>query len=494
MSRTLLKSPKHSHVCSGVYSLRRGFGATSTAVSSVFQRGFKSSLNHYHQSSAIRYGSVPWFRGQLGSLRIPANHKRTLATEAKPGEVNSDGGEMDPEIQLDHSEHTIRIDKPGLAEEIVLDNHWLRNACECSICVDPNSGQKTFSTCDVPTELPIKKASITPEGGIEIVWDHDFLSSGEHVSRYPPKIIHPQFWANPSRYNTPKEIKSVLWDKAIFEQDSLPIDYSEWMAGGSGFISGLAQLRAYGLLFLRNVPLTENSVESIANQVGILQETLYGRTWDVRSKPNAENVAYTSSFLGLHQDLLYLDRMPRIQILHCLENTCEGGESMFSDGHRAWNIIKLGPWRFFDLLARRNIHYQYRKNGHYYHTTRPVLGTKGAVHWSPPFQASYQVSLPMNRAQHSRDYRNWLEAATQFRHLLEDEHWVYQCKMQPGDCVIFDNQRVLHGRRQFDTATGTRWLKGAYISSDVYKSKLRTLAPQIMGLGNNTKLSKPMQA
>jgi len=57
-------------------------------------------------------------------------------------------------------------------------------------------------------------------------------------------------------------------------------------------------------LFLRNVPDSEKSVEEIAGRIGTLKDTFYGRTWDVKSKPKAKNIAYTQSFLGLHMDLL----------------------------------------------------------------------------------------------------------------------------------------------------------------------------------------------
>ncbi|OTA85466.1 hypothetical protein M434DRAFT_61671, partial [Hypoxylon sp. CO27-5] len=351
-----------------------------------------------------------------------------------------------------------------------VDRHWLRDACECSMCVDPDSGQKNFGTCDVPTKLPIEGIPKIEDGVLEVIWENDFLSSGNHVSRYPLAMLQKDI-------QQPLPAKT-LWDKATFERDRLNIDYDEWMAGEEGFLSGLHRLHTHGMLFLRNVPSSEESVISIANQIGNLQETFYGRTWDVRSKPNAENIAYTSSFLGLHQDLLYMKDTPRIQILHCLENTCEGGDSLFSDGQRAVNLIRIGPAQFQYHLSMILLRYHYTKHGHYYQTDRPILQNEGGnFFWSPPFQTSR--GGPFHGKKGSTLYRRWLKAATKFRQFLEDDQWVYQYKLQPGECVIFDNLRVVHGRRKFDTATGSRWLKGAYISNDVFKSKCITLSPQL---------------
>jgi alpha-ketoglutarate-dependent taurine dioxygenase len=52
---------------------------------------------------------------------------------------------------------------------------------------------------------------------------------------------------------------------------------------------------------------------------------------------------------------------------------------------------------------------------------------------------------------------------------------MFEYRMEEGDCVIFDNRRVLHARRAFEADKGERWLKGAYLDRDVYASKLSVL-------------------
>ncbi|KAI1414514.1 Clavaminate synthase-like protein [Hypoxylon sp. FL1857] len=500
-SRSLLNSPKSHHLCFGLYSPSRGIGRASIAIPFVFHRGINSQSYHSRQFSAVERGSVPRFKEQSGPNQIASNNKRSFASQAGPGEVSEGNanisidfaggaeaaeGAEEPSIRLKGPTRISFINAKGEEEHLLLNHHWLRDACECNMCVDPDSGQKNFSSFDVPKYLVIKKISKTKDGGLEVVWENDFLSSGDHVSHYSPEAIK-----EPSdrqrKYSLPMR---TLWDKATFERDRRTIDYEEWMAGGQGFLSGLHQLRTHGLLFLRNVPSSEESVISIANQIGNLQETFYGRTWDVRSKPNAENVAYTNSFLGLHQDLLYMNDPPRVQILHCLENTCEGGDSMFSDGLRASQIMKQVRHRLY-FLRKRLVRYHYKKNGHYYEKSRPLLDWRDEIiFWSPPFQASRQP--PLLDAENRKFYRNWLKVALKLRHLLEDEQWVYQYKMQPGECVLFDNLRVLHGRKKFDAATGSRWLKGAYVADDVLRSKCATLSQQLLelGQGNEAPLSE----
>jgi len=45
--------------------------------------------------------------------------------------------------------------------------------------------------------------------------------------------------------------------------------------------------------------------------------------------------------------------------------------------------------------------------------------------------------------------------------------------LQEGECVVFANRRVLHARREFDTETGERWLKGTYVEWDDFQVERR---------------------
>ena len=64
----------------------------------------------------------------------------------------------------------------------------------------------------------------------------------------------------------------------------------------------------------------------------------------------------------------------------------------------------------------------------------------------------------------------------EFAQIAESEENLYEHRLREGECVIFNNRRVLHGRRQFDTTTGSRWLKGAYVDTNVFMSRYRVLS------------------
>lgn len=243
------------------------------------------------------------------------------------------------------------------------------------------------------------------------------------------------------------------------------------MAGGPSFWDVVIDICRLGIVYLKDVPRDEASIVNITTRIANIRETFYGRTFDVRAKPNAENVAYTSGYLGLHQDLCYLAPPPMIQVLHCMDNSCSGGESLFSDGERAGRLL----WPFVSQggkmasLAEHRVPYQYDKHGYFYHADRAVIDADedgfAGVYWSPPFQGGYSANL-------GRDITDWIEAARVFEGLVNDESAVHSYKMEEGECVLFDNLRTMHGRNAFDAGKGgSRWLRGAYIAREDFLSR-----------------------
>ncbi|KAI0536743.1 Clavaminate synthase-like protein [Xylaria digitata] len=355
------------------------------------------------------------------------------------------------------------------AEPLVASRTWLRDSCTCERCVDSSSGQKRYASTDVPSELHISALEVTKDGDLQVHFEKDFLTHDTHVSTYPRKI-----WRHPSQRSTEATPKLKLWHRESLAEASPYYSYQSFMTSDSVYFDIMTALRLYGIVFLVDVPPSEEVVKDIAGKIGVIQDTFYGTTWDVRSKPNAENVAYTNSYLGLHQDLLYMYNVPRIQLLHCLKNTCEGGESLFSDGYRAAHQFRRHFARQVRYLTERRLTYHYNKGGHSYQQSRAILSedSKESVYWSPPFQHPVQPDNLTQEGMHK--FGEWQVAARNLKTMFESWSNVYQHKMHPGQIAIFDNLRVLHGRCAFDSS-GERWLKGAYVENSSYESRLKSL-------------------
>ncbi|KAA3632532.1 MAG: gamma-butyrobetaine dioxygenase, partial [Proteobacteria bacterium] len=68
-------------------------------------------------------------------------------------------------------------------------------------------------------------------------------------------------------------------------------------------------------------------------------------------------------------------------------------------------------------------------------------------------------------------YRAW----RRFGELVDAPEMAVRLTLEPGECFIVDNTRVLHARTAY-TATGTRWLQGCYADMDGLKSTLAAAA------------------
>lgn len=182
-------------------------------------------------------------------------------------------------------------------------------------------------------------------------------------------------------------------------------------------------------------------------------------------------------------DLLYFESPPGLQFLHCVRNSTIGGSSVFADSFRAANLVRSNSPVLFDTLTSFPVTFHYVNDGRHYHFTRPTvvldqhsyLEKKRISHtnWAPPFQAPFEVDIG---ADGNSGFRRYVRAAKEFAQYIDEPEAQFELTLKEGECVIFQNRRVLHARRAFDPTTGDRWLKGAYIDVDAYESKLRVLS------------------
>lgn len=189
-------------------------------------------------------------------------------------------------------------------------------------------------------------------------------------------------------------------------------------------------------------------------------------------------------------DLLYFASPPGLQLLHCLRNSVQGGESIFADAFRAATMVRLNSSMLFESLLQFPVTYHYRNDSQHYHFTRPTVELEkhsyhtsrpriAAVNWSPPFQAPFEVNVGAD--DNGSELRRYRSAAAAFSQQIQSPHAQHVLKLQPGDCVIFNNRRLVHARRAFDLTTGERWLKGAYLDEDVFRSRWRVLSEAFRG-------------
>ncbi|KAJ9609458.1 hypothetical protein H2200_005785 [Cladophialophora chaetospira] len=368
-----------------------------------------------------------------------------------------------------------------------------RDACKCSDCIDPSDRQRNFSYADIPLNIGISNVTrVGKKGERNIRWINDapphYPGKGTVLDRETIASLRKAF-RNPrwDLYGTPRR----LWDAETFTDGLNRVDFNEYLNEDDALAETLHLLWRDGLVFVDGVPGSEASVSKIVTRIGPLMNTFYGPTWDVRSVPDAKNVAYTAKYLGFHMDLLYMREPPAFQFLHCIHNESQGGESRFADTLKAVDVLQGEDPSKVVHLMKNQVRYEYDNDGHFYSDAKPtivkqtgfetprrhtqnaqfplVVSDVNQVHWSPPFVGHLQ------QRNHER-LVGFISASKAFSDILERPEMVVEEKMDSGTCVIFDNLRVVHARNAFDKNSGRRWLRGAYLARQDFVSRASGLS------------------
>lgn len=182
---------------------------------------------------------------------------------------------------------------------------WLRDNCQCPQCLHPTNRQKLHSSADVPLDIAPQSINFTADG-LEVTWNKSLrhhADSISHKSFYPTSFL--------SNYRSPasrqqfrfNDLQFVTWDRKLMEAKNIFISYDEYNTE-EGLYKTLKQLFDYGIVFLNKVPTEDRMVTEVAEKIGNIRESFYGRDFDVKSVAKSTNIAYTSLYLGFHMDLL----------------------------------------------------------------------------------------------------------------------------------------------------------------------------------------------
>ncbi|KAJ5874973.1 uncharacterized protein N7529_003403 [Penicillium soppii] len=370
----------------------------------------------------------------------------------------------------------------GSGELYLLDNKkpiklplaYLRDACLCPLCKDPHSKQRTFRTGDIPQN--IRPRWIKWDGKeLSIKWANDIPGySTDHTSVWTGDYLKRPIFNTHERAHSPDD-GPLLWGQSRMNRLQHWVSFEDYVNDDHAFTVAMKNLKRMGLIFVKDIPESREMVEKIATRMGPLRNTFYGSTFDVRTVPQAKNVAYTNQFLGFHMDLMYMNEPPGYQLLHCLENSCSGGESLFGDSFSAAHAMKMEAPQMYQLLSEHCLGYEYNHESHVYYNKRPIFEldpvTKELLHvnYSPPFQSS--IPSPDGRDHDVRFVSKLVHAIKTFTTKIDSTSATFELKLAPGTCVIFDNRRIVHARRQFNASKGSRWLAGAYVDTDALLSR-----------------------
>ena len=321
---------------------------------------------------------------------------------------------------------------------------------------DAHSGQRLIDVTALPVEPRIRTATLA-DTDVRIAWQDEPRVSTfalewlyEHTSAHDRRA-RPQMrrWLEGARLS-PK--RDFVWRP----MEALSADRQsrlEW----------LTRLLQDGVAFMSAVDPVEAGILEAMALGGRIAETNYGLVFDVRAVPEPENLAYSDRGLGLHTDNPYREPVPGFQALHTLVAAPDGGESVFADGFALADHLRQSAPEAFAILTRTAVPFRYRSPQADLYAERPLIqldcaGAVAAVHYNSRSMAP--LRLP------ARECRSFYAAYRQFGELLREPRFQFKLLLGDGEVVVFDNQRILHGRTGFASPKYPRHLRGCYLTRD----------------------------
>ncbi len=338
---------------------------------------------------------------------------------------------------------------------------WLRD--NCPSVWHPTTWERTLDSMQIDPDIEPTSVRLSEQGDLVIEWP------GADTSVFDPAWLREYSYDAQSRAE--RRPQPQPWDGPTIAQRPT-FDGPALMRDDGALLQWLQQLRDDGFSLVRQVPLTDTAVEALAGRIAFCRQTNFGVGFEVASKPNANNVAYTALELKAHTDLPNREMPPGIQFLHCLQFEAEGGDSLFVDGFHAAEQLRQADPGAFELLSTTAVPFRFHDAEWDLRWKAPVIqldhdGGLAEIRYHNALMAPLDVSADQVRPM----YR----ALRAFTDILRAPQNVFQVRLQPGDLVAFHNRRVLHGRAAFDPESGPRRLLGCYVDIDEFNSRIRIL-------------------
>ncbi len=344
---------------------------------------------------------------------------------------------------------------------------WLRDNALDAHTRAVGSGQRLVTLLDYPEDIRIESASTNGQS-LAV----RFLPEGKEVS-------FPAAWLAEHCYDREESRPKGWTGEAIsrWGSDLAPtipsVDFTNAKNDRRALGRWLHSVRRYGFALMTGVKPESGALLEVAALFGYVRETNYGRWFEVRSEVNPINLAYTGLGLQAHSDNPYRDPVPTLQLLACLENSAEGGDSMVVDGFKALETLQQENLGHFDLLAGYPARFEYAgSDGIRLRAKRPMieLGPDGellGLRFNNRSAAPF-TDIPFD------EMTDYYAAYRHLAEIIERPESEVTFKMAPGELFIVDNTRVLHARKAFSGA-GSRWLQGCYADKDGLLSTLAAI-------------------
>ncbi|EPJ56079.1 MAG: hypothetical protein OFPI_01150 [Osedax symbiont Rs2] len=339
---------------------------------------------------------------------------------------------------------------------------WLRDNCPCSDCRHP-SGQRIHETWQLDANINVESYQVT-DTGLQVKW----AAPHQHLSNFTEQYLLENSYDRGR--STTQSIEN--WGSELTGQ--LPcFDYEEVIGKEEVKAQWLEAVNKYGLSLLKNVPTKPGTILQVVQLFGYVRNTNYGELFEVISVEQAVNLAFPPLPLSLHTDNPYRNPVPTLQLLHCLEKAQRGGVTALTDGFRAAQILREQNPEAFKLLASQAVTFRFSSEDAILEHSACMIETdaRGEISAIRVNNRSLApLNLPFDLMQ------SYYLAYQELMSIIQGSNCKVTLTLDKGDLILFDNQRILHGREV--QAEGPRHLQGCYADRDGLRSTAALLKKQ----------------
>jgi len=360
-------------------------------------------------------------------------------------------------MKIELSNNKVFFDDNGSKKEI--HPFWLRERVNGENFVDKGTQQRLFDPTELKGAIEIKNASLS-EKFLKVIFN-----DGIETKLSIQSILN-EF----SNTDHIKFIEKIKWDSTLNNLNNF--QFNNNIFEEKIMYEALLSFYKYGFVIFKEVPTENNFIVKFANSIGSIRRTNFGEFFNVKSKPNPNDLAYTSLPLAPHTDNPYRNPVPCIQMLHCIENEVSGGNSTLVDGFTVTEKLKKDYPDYFKILTEIKVRYQF--------IDQDVV----LEDWSEMIQLDENQNFKQVRFSPRLDFvplmdkeklDHYYAARNKISELYNSDDYRLEFKLVPGDLLMMDNYRLLHGRTSFDANEGNRFLQGCYIDYDSTEGKLKHL-------------------
>lgn len=380
-------------------------------------------------------------------------------------------------------------------------NLWLRDSCRCPKCfqrdtLSINHGHDLFKMSLNPT---LQKVTLDREGNLDLVWGGE--EQGHHTV-FDPSWLRVHCYKDQA---LKKPQKPELWDASV----SFPyFDYHEVISDEQTWLSCLNKLAYLGIAIVENAPNNQVSFAKLVERIGQPRQRYHPTNLFVIDKNDkigkiGQDIQHSYQWgrLRNHTDLTAYDIPAGIQYLQCaVYDNPDHDRQAYStvvDGFKLAEVIKAENPYFYELLTteyipagrrRLVVEEELGENDSsakkyewdaYRHNHLIQLDENGEV-----YQICYNHNTRIPLEVSDDKIEDLLAAYRRFTELLQDPQYNIEFLLNPGQVLMVNNWRVLHGRTGMWSAQLKRTLFGAYFEEETFRTRRRILLGEKTGMSD----------